>query len=73
MITTFNGREVEYEIEYASTPEDSFVTSGCYIDTLEELTDGELELLQDAVAGEIEEAWYENQQGSAERFYEGDR
>jgi hypothetical protein len=62
MKTTFNSRPVEYEIEFGvHSACDSFISKGWYCDgDMEDLTDSELEQLQDENADEICSADMEN-------------
>jgi hypothetical protein len=51
---TMNGREVHVEVELGQHSCDTYLTKGFYLDTLQELTDDELDELQnnnqDAIA-----------------------
>ena len=67
-----NGREiVDIGIEYGCEVEDSFIIGARFDDTGEELTDDQLdELNQDY---DFSEGWFEYQVDRAELYYEGDR
>lgn len=65
-----NNKEVEVEIEHSRRGcEDSYISSGSYIDTDVELTEVELERLNDFYRDEIEEDWI-NYMVSQADFYE---
>lgn len=54
MTTTFNGRKVEYEIEYEKHACDSYIIRAWFYDgDMRDLTESEIEELQDECADEI--------------------
>ncbi len=71
MLYILQGREVEYELEYASCYEDTFVGQAYFTDTHEELSVDQIDLLQDAVTDTIYDAWFEHQLGKAD-YYDQD-
>jgi hypothetical protein len=75
MRTTYKNREVEIELEIEGyNGEDSYFSSGGYTDGLEEdLTEDELEELNNDCRDLIADYVFEAKIGAAEAFYEGDR
>jgi hypothetical protein len=59
MILTFKGRNVQAELEFSGRsrdPVDAFAGAAHYLDTGADLTDGELDDLQDECSAEIQDA-----------------
>lgn len=66
-----SGRKVEIAgIDYARSPEDTFVTRAYYEGTDTEVTDAEYDELNTEFADEIYEAWVARQCGHADALYD---
>jgi hypothetical protein len=71
MTLKFNGREVEIELSLHHG--EGMIDHAWYIDTLVLLTEGEIDMMEQACAMEIEEHVHQYQVMRAEAYYEGDR
>lgn len=70
----FKGRPIDFTISHGKDPVDSFLEEAWYIDNQDgEISDDELEEIQEKYAAEIQEDWYEAQIDKAERLYDESR
>lgn len=70
----FKGRPIDFTIAHGKDPVDSFLEEAWYVDNGEdEITDEELEEIQEKYAAEIQNDWYEAQVDRAERLYDESR
>lgn len=70
MKLTYNNREVEVDIETGVEMEDTFISSAYYIDNNLDLTDAEIEDLQDMHPDALYEAWFDSKISQAEDLYD---
>lgn len=69
MITTYKGQEIELDdISHGEDPCDSFAQAGWYVNSLKDLTDAELDAVNNNT--DFTEEWYEHQIGRAEYYNE---
>lgn len=68
---SLNKREVELELEMEE--ETMYAMSGTFTDNGAELTQDELDQIQEDYAAELEQEHYERCLSAAEAYYEGDR
>jgi hypothetical protein len=73
MTITYNGREVECEIEFNSEVEDCFVGAAFYVDDGSSLADHEMEELTNSNMDRIYDEWYERKVAHAEAQYDAAR
>ncbi len=73
MITKLHGREVQYEIEFGSDVTDTFIGRAIWLDTDQELDDGEIQELTQLEGSVLDEMWFERQLARAEAHADQDR
>lgn len=72
MLTRFNDREVEYEIQFGHELKECSIQGGYYLDTGIDLTDGELDELTSQEMATIDDEHRERQIGVAEALMDRD-
>lgn len=70
MKLTYNNREVEVDIETGVEIEDVFISSAYYVDNNLDLTDAEIEDLQDMNPDALYEAWFDRKISQGEDLYD---
>ena len=70
MIVVYNNREVELGDISGRHGDDICIEHACYVDTGEDLEDGELDEIQELFDEEIYTVWYEAQLRRAEDYYD---